>query len=176
MAIIVSSCAQVKTTHTPASRADVRAIDKAAINPGLLKFAGSFAELPEEKQREQYAQASQILALSKGDLNNKMKLAIIHALPNSRLHDSAKAQSLLDDIMRDPDAGEELKGLATIFRTHINDSHRLVQKTREEQKRAEASLLKLDASQQKIDDLERKLNELKSIERAMVDRDIKKRK
>jgi hypothetical protein len=177
IAILVSACTQVKTINTPPTRADVRSMDNAAINNlSLLKFAGSFAELPEEKQKEQFAQANQALASSNGDLNIKMKLAIIYALPNSRLHDVAKAQPLLDDILREPNTGEELKSLATVFRAHIAESHKLVQKTREEQKRADASQLKLDASQQKIDDLERKLNDLKSIERAMVDRDIKKRK
>jgi hypothetical protein len=152
-------------------------MDNAEINNlSLLKFAGSFAELPEEKQKEQLAQTSQNLALSSSDIESKMKLAIIYALPNSRLHDAAKAQTLLDDILRETNVSDELKALATVFRTHIAESNKLVQKTREEQKRADASLLKLDASQQKINDLERKLNELKSIEKAMVDRDIKKRK
>jgi predicted ribosome quality control (RQC) complex YloA/Tae2 family protein len=105
-----------------------------------------------------------------------MKLAMIYALPNSRLHDSARAQTLLDELLREKLQDSELKTLAILLRDHINENNKLIQKAREEQKRADSAQQKSDASQQKISDLERKLQDLKNIEKAMVDRDSGTRK
>jgi hypothetical protein len=176
--LLVSACAQLPKGSPPDANANsIRTIDNATNNnQSLLEFAGSFVDLPEEAQKKQALQFNQVLTSNKGDLKNKMKLAMIYALPNSKVHDTGRAQTLLDELLREKLLDSELKTMATLLRDHIIESNKLSQKIREEQKRADSAQQKLDASQQKIGDLERKLLDLKNIEKAMVDRDTGTRK
>ncbi len=176
--LLVSACAQLPKSNPPDANANsIRTTDNTTNNnQSLLEFAGSFMDMPEDAQKKQALQLNQALASNKSDLRNKMKLAMVYALPNSKVHDTGKAQTLLDELLREKFLDSDLKIMATLLRDSIAENNKLSQKIREEQKRADSAQQKLDASQQKIGDLERKLQDLKNIEKAMVDRDTGTRK
>jgi hypothetical protein len=178
-ALLATGCAQLQKPAETNANNSIRVVDNSApyaANQSWLEFAGSFVELSEDAQKKQALQFSQMLASNKSDLKNKMKLAMVYALPNSKLHDTAKAQTLLDDLLREKSVDNDLRTMANLLRDHMLESSKLTQKIREEQKRADAAQQKQEASQQKIGDLERKLQDLKNIEKAMVDRDSSTRK
>lgn len=158
-ALLLNACVDLPMSN------QVRQIDGSyTINNGLLEYAGNFVELPAEAQKKELAQINQSLAQNKNDLNSRMKAAMIYALPNSRQRDVVKAQVLLDDLLREKTLDSERKTLAALLRDYILENNKLFlennklsQKARDEQKRA-------DALQQKLDDL-------KNIEKTMVDRD-----
>jgi hypothetical protein len=105
-----------------------------------------------------------------------MKAAIIYAIPASRLRDVNKAQVLLDELIRDKTLDKRRKTLAIILKDYISENsksvdesnkllienNKLSQKVRDEQKRA--------------DNLQQTLDDLKTIEKTMVDRELGVRK
>lgn len=176
-ALLLNTCAlSPKTgdtaTGNTASGGAVRVIESTTISDqSLLEYAGSFVGLSADAQKKELTQINQAIAQNKSDLKNRMKAAMIYALPNSRLRDTAKAQNLLDDLLREKTLDNERKVLATLLRDHIIEINKLTQKARDEQKRADSSQQKLDALQQKNDALQQMLDDLKNIEKTMVDRD-----
>lgn len=139
---------------------------------GLLEYSGRFMELSAEAQKKELAQINEGLSQNKSDFNYRMKAAIIYAIPASRLRDVNKAQVLLDELMRDKTLDKRHKTLAIILKDYIsensksvdesnkllNENNKLSQKVRDEQKRA--------------DNLQQTLDDLKTIEKTMVDREL----
>jgi len=159
-------------TGDSASSGAVRVIESTTIsNQTLLEYASSFVELSADAQKKELVQIDQAIAQNKSDLKNRMKAAMIYALPNSRLRDTAKAQTLLDNLLREKTLDNERKILATLLWDYTIETNKLAQKARDEQKRADSSQQKLDALQQKNDALQQMLDDLKNIEKTMVDRD-----
>lgn len=151
-------------------------ISPATGNERLLEYAGRFVDLSPEAQKKELAQVNQSLSQNKNDLGNRMKAALIYALPKSRLRDISKAQILLDDLLREKTLDTERRTLAEILRDNMAESSKLLQKMHDEQKRTDALQQKLDAAQQRADALQQKLDDLKTIEKTMIDRDAGTRK
>lgn len=126
----------------------------------ILVFSQEFPKLSQEAQRKELAKLNQAAVYN---ARSKLLLAMAYGLPSSHLRDTSKAQTLLDEIAADKRLEEESLTLATIMRDYINELNKSAQKTKEEQKRA-------DATQQKLDELQKKLDDLKNIEKTMVDR------
>lgn len=133
---------------------------------GILEYANRFMSLPREAQKAELALVNQRLAENRHDLNDRTKAVIIYLLADSaEVKDSAKAQSLLDDLAREDDPDAERKALVKILRGFLmeqtkisRENSRLNLKMHEEQKRVEA--------------LQQKLEELKQIEKNIVDRKV----
>ncbi|HLD08430.1 MAG TPA: hypothetical protein VJB68_00105 [Methylophilaceae bacterium] len=164
-ALLLDACALFPKATDTSGNVPVRVIDNAPIsNQTLLEYAGSFVELSADAQKKELIQINQAISQNKNDLKNRMKAAMVYALPNSRLRDTAKAQNLLDDLLREKTLDNERKALATLLRDYIIEINKLTQKARDEQKRA-------DALQQKNEALQQMLDDLKNIEKTMIDRD-----
>jgi hypothetical protein len=127
----------------------------------MLVFSQDFPKLSLEAQRKELTKLNQTTAYN---AQSKLMLAMAYGLPNSHVRDSAKALALLDEVAAEKRLDEESLMLAVIMRDYISEMNKSAQKTRDEQKRA-------DASQQKLDELQKKLDDLKNIEKTMVDRD-----
>lgn len=167
-AFVLGGCAQVAsrpaTLPTPlvtAARSDI----------DYLAFTQRFAAMSAEEQKKEFATASLSLNRNKGSLANRMRTAIMLALPSSRVRDNNRALALLDDVLHDEQANAETRSLASLLRDYANDrvklednAGKLAQKAADEQKRA-------DTMQQKAEALQQKLDELKNIEKALTDRD-----
>jgi len=134
----------------------------------ILAFSQDFPKLSLEAQRKELTRLNLTAAYN---APSKLMLAMAYGLPNSQLRDAFKAQTLLDEITVDKRLDVESLTLAAIMRDYISETSKSAQKTREEQKRADASQQQLDELQKKLDELQKKLDDLKNIERTMVDRD-----
>lgn len=142
----------------------------------LLEYAGRFADMSSEMQKKELSQLAQNSTRNRNDFNSRMKAALVYALPGSRVRDTGKAQILLDDLLREKTLDSEKRALADILKDLLAENNKYAQKTHDEQKRADTLQQKLEASQQRADALQQKLDDLKSIEKTMIDRDAGTRK
>lgn len=132
----------------------------------ILEYSDRFMSLSRGAQKDELAMINQRLAENKYDLNDRTKAVVVYLLADSPdVKDAAKAQTLLDDLAREHDPDTERRTLTKILRNFLmeqsklsRENSRLNQKMHEEQKRAEA--------------LQQKLEELKKIERNIVDRKV----
>ncbi|MCB5191734.1 hypothetical protein LG198_13425 [Methylobacillus arboreus] len=134
--------------------------------PGLLEFISNFSELPLDAQKKELAQTLQKISIHHDELHQKTKAAIIYAVPGSKLRDPLKAQPLLEELAREKRLSKEENAIVAILREHAAETGKLNQRIREEQRRSEES-------QQKTNSLQQKLDELKKIERTMMQKSLK---
>jgi len=162
--VLLNACAELPKTQPqpPAKVVNVETVSVPSNTELLLSFAEHFIDLPLESQKKELTQTSQVANQNKQDINSRIKVAMIYALPNSKLRDSGKAQFLLEELIRDKSLDKERKSLVGLMADYTNDTNKLALKARDEQKRG-------DTLQQQLDDL-------KNIERTMVDRDQRIRK
>jgi Holliday junction resolvase RusA-like endonuclease len=168
-ALMLSACAQMAATKagnanpTTSTQPSATLPVPTASNPtssrlDVLDFAESFGDLTFEQQKKELLQNNQ----NKGDLTSRIKIAMIYGLPNSKLRDTNKAQALLDELARDKNLDGDRKILTLIMRDYITENNKLGIKVRDEQKRA--------------DTLQQKLEDLKNIEKMMLEREQGNRK
>lgn len=131
----------------------------------ILEYTGKFLAMPASGQKEELARIHARLAQNKYDLSDRTKAAAIYTLSDTEVRDMAKAQILLDELSRENDPDLERATLVRILKNFIvehnkaiRENNRLSQKAAEEQKRADALQLKLE--------------ELKQIEKNIVDRKV----
>lgn len=146
------------------------------VNEDLLDYIARFTDLPPDAQKKELSQILQALSQNKTDIILRSKAAVIYAIPASKLKDNAKAQSLLDDLLKEKTLDVKQKNLLLLIHDYVNDSNKSTLRIRDEQKRSDAAAQKLDAAQQRADALQQKLDDLKNIEKTMLDRDQRKPK
>jgi hypothetical protein len=129
----------------------------------LLAFARRYSEMSADNQKKEYAQVTQALSRNANDLAARMKAALIYGLPSSQFRDDARALALLDGVLHDKKTDADTQALAALLKDYLEECQKLAdsaakarQKSAEEQKRAA--------------DLQQKLDELKSIEKALTER------
>ncbi|MPS48108.1 hypothetical protein [Methylobacillus sp.] len=132
----------------------------------LLEFISHFSELSLESQKKELAEALKKISSNNKDLHQKTRVAIIYAIPGSKLRDPIKAQPLLEELAREKQLGKEENAIVSILRENAAEIAKLNQRLRDEIRRA-------DESQQKADNLQQKLDELKKIERTMMQKSLK---
>lgn len=162
--VLLNACAELPKNQPqpPARVVNVETVCAPSNTELLLNFAEHFIDLSLESQKKELTQTSQVANQNKQDINSRIKVAMIYALPNSKLRDSGKAQFLLEELIRDKTVDKERKSLVGLLADYTNDTNKLALKARDEQKRG--------------DTLQQQLDELKNIERTMVDRDQRIRK
>lgn len=138
----------------------------------LMNYAQRVRTLNAEELNLEFNAVSQTFAKKKSDLN-RMRLVILFSLPYATFRDDAAALNLLDEYLAASSAEDKsvLKNyakslFATIAEQKKQDERiqKLIQKVKDEQKRAEAL-------QQKNEELQQKLDAIKSIEKNMIERD-----
>jgi uncharacterized protein (UPF0147 family) len=147
----------------PTSRCDNNLDDE------LLGYAKRFGELSADGQKKEYTLTMQSLSRNKNDTSARMKAALIAALPSSRYRDNARAISLLDEIQRDKKVDNDVQSLAALLKDYAierqksdDSAAKLAQKAKDEQLRA--------------DDLQQKLDDLRNIEKTLIERNQPPRK
>jgi hypothetical protein len=121
----------------------------------LLSYLGQLVGASVEDQKREYQNASQQFQKAKSDAN-RVRLAALLMLPNTTFQDDVKAMTVLEGLSSKNTS--PVRELAVFLHAQLVERQRQV---REEQKRA-------DAIQQKLDNL-------KAIERSLLDRDRKSR-
>lgn len=143
----------------------------------ILAYALRYNSMAADEQRKEYAQVMQAYNLHKDNLSNRIKAALVMALPGSRQRDNPKALALLDEIQRDTNADLDTRAIAAILREYAVDRQKLDdaavkanQKLADDQKRIELLQNRADLLQLRADSLQQKLDELKNIEKALSTR------
>lgn len=171
--LMLAACTNTPSKQAPAVKPTVDRENRAATvattcqpNSPWLEYIKTFNELSTEAQRKELA-----LLNNSSDKSriNRGKLAIAYALPSSRVRDPIKAQVLLDELVLDKTLASEEKNLFGMLRDFTQDSTRSASRLKDEQKRA-------DTAQAAAAVLQKKLDDLKNIEKAMIDRDQGSRK
>ena len=139
----------------------------------LLLFIDRFSNDTFDVQKKSFNETSRALIENKTDLTERIKLAIMLSLPSSRLRDTTKAQSLLQDLLQENTLNPSESALTSLFYEYVLDDIKQSQKNRDDLKKLDLSQQKLEALQQKYDALDKKLNDLKNIEKTISDRDSK---
>lgn len=170
LSILLNACATSKTPQAeakPSAEAVTELPSSPVIqNESILEYTGKFLAMPAAGQKEEVVRVHARLAMNKQDLNDRTKAAAIYALSDvPEIRDTGKAQVLLDELSRENDPDLERATLVKILRGYIvehnkiaRENNKLAQKVADEQKRTEA--------------LQQKLEELKQIEKNLVDRKV----
>lgn len=154
---------QEQSSHPSVSPAPIQP----AFNPsGLLEFVDDFSNLSPEAQKKELAGVLHEISTNSSDVRQKVRAAIIYSIPGSKLRDPLKAQPLLDELAREKQLSKEESAIVSILRYNSAEIIRLSQRLREEQRRA-------DDNQQKANALQQKLDELKQIERTMMQKSLR---
>jgi hypothetical protein len=139
----------------------------------LLLFIDHFSNDTLDAQKKTFNETNRALIENKLDLTERIKLAIMLSLPSSRMRDTSKAQSVLQDLLQENNLNPTESALTSLFYEYVLDDIKQSQKNREDLKKLDLTQQKLDALQQKYEALDKKLNDLKNIEKTINDRDSK---
>jgi len=152
LAVTVGGCALMPGSETqepaPAVKADAPAAkpELPESSDSLLLYYQHLRRLPAAGVGREHDIARTAYGRARSDYN-RVRLAMVLALPGTPASDDARALELLEPVARNPNA--ELQGLAYLLVSHVQERRRL------------------DANAQS---LQQKLDALKSLERAMIER------
>jgi len=184
LVLSLSACASKGMTSKPADKEpnaiktlDMKKTETSAAKQdrvnNLLLFIDRFSNDTLDVQKKSFNETNRALIENKSDLAERIKLAIMLSLPSSRVRDTAKAQSLLQDLLQENSLNPTESALTSLFYEYVLDDIKQSQKNKDDLKKLDLSQQKLEALQQKYDALDRKLNDLKNIEKTISDRDSK---
>jgi hypothetical protein len=137
----------------------------------ILDFIVRFTGLTVDEQKKELGQVNESLSQNKLDFNYRMKAAVIYAMPGSRLHDASKAQNLLDSLVREKALDTQRKALVSLLRDYISENGKLAQENNKLLQDNIALAQKNREEQMRADGLQQTLDELKAIEKSMIDRE-----
>ncbi|MDR3392670.1 MAG: dihydrolipoamide acyltransferase [Sulfuriferula sp.] len=115
----------------------------------LLLYYDYARKLPTPDLVREYDKARQNMALAKTEVN-RLRLALLLSLPGAPFHDNAAALALANEQLKDiKSTNPGLHGLAGLLAVSLADQQRtsdeLMQKLKDEQKRADSLQDKVDA-------------------------------
>jgi hypothetical protein len=137
----------------------------------FLTFAEAFSNMPPDVQKQTLASTNQALALNANDLIQRMKLVMILGLPSSSLLDTPKAQNLLQAILQEDILQGTQLAYAHVLFDYLVAANKVSKNTHDDSKRVELLLQKNEALQIKLDAAQQKLDDLKKIEKSMGERE-----
>jgi hypothetical protein len=134
----------------------------------LLAYAKWYGSLTAENQKLEYTQVMQALGRNAKDILTRLKAAIIFSTPSGAYRNNSRALALLNELQHEK-LNADVSNFIAVLKADVDDRQkledndaRLLQKSRYEQHRA--------------DELQQKLDELKNIEKNMIERDHAPRK
>lgn len=176
---VCPKCTDINSVQNTGARNDIPAGSNPipATEP-ILDYIGRFSSLSAEEQKKELAQINENLSLNKLDFNYRMKAMVIYAIPGTRLRDIPKAQAFVDGLMREKTLDPQRKVLAGLLRDYITDNARQVQENNRLQQENNRLFLenitlaqKNRDEQKRADTLQQTLDELKAIEKSLIDRE-----
>lgn len=180
--IILTYCMLSGCTHSPPagknSSANLPAhatqVNQISHTHELLTFYETFSEANIELQKSLIAELGKPHKDSLQNQIRQMKLAMAYGLPSSRVRDTAKAQSLLQELIQTHDQPMPDNALVYLLYEWLADTNKLLKAKTDNktlQQRIDTLQIKNEQLQQKYDALEQKLDALKKIEKTMGNRD-----
>lgn len=132
----------------------------------LLDFIAAYPGLTPQAQSAIFMEVSQELANHKNDSKLLTQQAAMLALPNSEMRDTVAAQPLLQALLDSNELNESDTSLVKLLLAFTLDHNKQEIRTREDAKKIETLKQKNKALMQKLDDL-------KNIEKTMIERNAK---
>lgn len=129
----------------------------------LLAFIVDYETLEKEPQKSAYLDVMQALEKDENNIKLRIKHAAILSLPNSTMRDTATAQQQLQSLLANPALSSSNKSLVKLLFTYTSNHNTESKKLHEATKR-------MDSLKQRNKALNRKLNDLKNIEKTMIER------
>lgn len=142
IALLLAGCAGLRIAGVPDGALQERQVIE------LIDYAQRVAAMTAEQQRIEFGARSQGFA-KENDTMNRMRLALLHALPGASFHDAARAASLLEPMTAPDQGASPLRSFARLLHAQLDDSA-------QEHKRARQMREQLDA--------------LKAVERTIMER------
>ncbi len=139
----------------------------------LLSFIDNFSNGTLDAQKKMFNETNHALTESKFELTERIKLAVMYSLPSSRIRDIGKAQNLLQDLLQENSLDPTESALTSLFYEYTLDDIKQSLRNRDDLKKLDLTQQKLDALQLKYEALDKKLSDLKNIEKTISDRDTK---
>jgi hypothetical protein len=145
---VIAGCGVIRIAEPlePAPWVQAGAPQPASDVESLLIYFQHIRKLPGPDAGREYEAARQAYARARTDFN-RVRLAMMLSLPGAAFADDARAAGLLETVAKHQ--GGRLQGLAVVLGAHLQEQQRLA------------------ASAQ---DLQQKLDALKSLERSMIER------
>jgi chemotaxis signal transduction protein len=139
----------------------------------ILEFAGRVLASDVDDQKKALVDLHQRLALNKYDLNDRTRVAVMHALSDVQgIRDLGKAQTLLDELSRENDPDIERRTLVGILRDSLMENTRLAKENIRLLQENGRQAKRVHEEQERVEALQQKLEELKTIEKNIVDRKV----
>lgn len=132
----------------------------------LLNFIQLYSDLKPAAQKTVFLEVKQALASNKNHLANRIKLAAMLSLPTSRMRDAATAQHKLQALLAEDLLNISDSNLVSLLYTFTLNNNKQQQKLLSSMKKNEPLKLQNKALKQKLDDL-------KNIEKVMIERNTK---
>lgn len=132
----------------------------------LLHFIANYSDQTAETQKEIFLENTHALANNKMDAKLRIKQSAMLALPNSVMKDPSTANLQLQSLLDNQSLNESETNLVKLLLSYSRDNNKQVTKVNELAK-------KNDLLKQKNKSLAQKLNDLKNIEKTMIERNTK---
>lgn len=172
----LTACAHRNTSPTAGESLNVIKLNQAFENniTQVLSFYEQYSNLGHDAQKKVFFESSQALSTNKNHLLHRVKMATMLAIPTSHLRDQAKAQSLLQELMRDQTVSGDVLAYVGLLYEFSLDTAKQQQKLKDTAKQSdtleqkyETLQKKHEALEQKNNALEQKLIDLKNIEKSL---------
>ncbi len=137
----------------------------------FLNFAEAFSNMPPDEQKQTLTSTNQALVLNPNDLVQRMKLVMMLGLPSSNLVDMPKAQSLLQAILQEDILQSTQLAYAHVLFDYLVAANKVNKNIHDDSKRVDLLQQKNEALQLKLDAAQQKLDDLKKIEKSMGERE-----
>ncbi len=173
--VLLAAC-----THSPAHKSTSPGLPGFSLSqtqhtPELLAFYETISDTNADAHKAMLAELNKPIADTRQNQLRQIKLAMLLGLPSSRIRDTVKSQSLLQEIIQANNLEPTDTALVNLLFEFMTDANRLIKvksDNKAQQQRIDALQQKNEQLQQKYEALEQKLDALKKIEKTMGDRDV----
>ena len=158
-AVLLGACSGIKDPPHKACM-DMPALTGTSRTAEIMRNYDTLSKQPATEIAKAYSKALQDFSATRSD-SNRLRLAMLLALPDTPFHDTSTALNLLNDWPQsETDSPSALRGFARLLSVLLiqqqqsnNALNEMTQKIKEEQKRADALQDKIDA----VKDMEKNL-------------------
>lgn len=154
--LLLCGCAGLRMAGQPDSRLEEREVIQ------LIAYAQRVAAMSSAEQRREYDASNKSLA-DGDDPGKRVRLALLLGTPGASVQDTERAARLLEPLAASDDATSPLRSLARLLHAQLGERAR-------EQLRTEHLRGQLEARKEAENAMRRQLDELKEVERAILQR------
>jgi phage shock protein A len=134
----------------------------------LVSYFERVRKLPAVELAKEYETARLAFAKSRAE-TDRVRLAVIHAVPGTPLSDDIKALELLEPLVKLP--GHEVYGFAYLLAAFVQEQRKLAVAGAAAQQNVQGLQQSVQSLQQNVQALQQKLDALKSLDRNLLERE-----